>query len=71
MVFRSRYVCTLHLYLIQTAIEQSKTELAEHLYALLQSNPLPRGEWREDPDAFKSLMEERADTEDNAPMYRY
>ena len=71
MVFRSRYVCTLHLYLIQTAIEQGKTELAEHLYALLQSNPLPREEWREDPDAFKSLMEERADTEDNAPMYRY
>ena len=26
---------------IQTAIEQGKTELAEHLYALLQSNPLP------------------------------
>ena len=43
----------------------------QHLYALLQSNPLPREEWREDPDAFKSLMEERADTEDNAPMYRY
>lgn len=46
---------------IQTTIEQGKTELAEHLYALLQSNPLPREEWREDPDAFKSLMEERAD----------
>lgn len=44
MVFRSRYVCALHLYLIQTAIEQGKTELAEHLYALLQSNPLPREE---------------------------
>ena len=43
----------------------------QHLYALLQSNPLPREEWREDPDAFKSLMEEPADTEDNAPMYRY
>ena len=71
MVFRSRYVCTLHLYLIQTAIEQGKTVLAEHLYALLQSNPLPREKWREEPDAFKSLMEERADTEDNAPMYRY
>lgn len=56
---------------IQTAIEQGKTEPAEHLYALLQSNPLPREEWREDPDAFKSLTEERADTEDNAPMYRY
>ena len=56
---------------IQTAIEQGKTELAEHLYALLQSNPLPREEWREDPDAFKSLMEKPADTEDNAPMYRY
>ena len=39
--------------------------------ALLQPNPLPREERREDPDAFKSLMEERADTEDNAPMYRY
>ena len=71
MVFRSRYVCKLHLYLIQAAFEQGKTNLAEHLYALLQSNPLPREEWREDPDAFKSLMEERADTEDNAPMYRY
>lgn len=71
MVFRSHYVCKLHLYLIQAAFEQRKTELAEHLYALLQSNPLPREEWREDPDAFKSLMEEPADTEDNAPMYRY
>ena len=71
MVFRSRYVCALHLYLIQTAIEQGKTELAEHLYALLQSNPLPREEWREDPDEFKYLMEKRVDTEDNAPMYHY
>ena len=71
MVFRSRYVCKLHLYLIQAALEQRRTEIAEHLYALLQSNPLPREEWREDPDAFKSLMEEPADTEDNAPMYRY
>ena len=71
MVFRSNYVCTLHLYLIQAALEQGKTGLAEHLYALLQSNPLPREEWREDPAAFKSLMEEPADTEDNAPMYRY
>lgn len=71
MVFRSHYVCTLHLYLIQTAIEQGKTALAEHLYALLQSNPLPREEWCEEPDAFKALMEERFDTEDNAPKYHY
>lgn len=71
MMFRSHSVCRLHLYLIQAAFEQRKTELAEHLCALLQSNPLPREEWREDPDAFKSLMEEPADTEDNAPMYRY
>ena len=71
MVFRSRYVCKLHLYLIQAAFEQRKTELAEHLYALLQSNPLPREEWREDPDEFKYLMEKRADTEDNAPIYHY
>lgn len=71
MVFRSRYVCTLHLYLIQTAIEQGKTELAEHLYALLQSNPLPREEWREDPDEFKALMEKRADAEGNVPIYHY
>lgn len=71
MVFRSHYVCKLHLYLIQAAIEQGKTELAEHLYALLQSNPLPREEWCEDPDAFKALMEERFDTENNAPKYHY
>lgn len=71
MVFRSHYVCKLHLYLIQAAIEQDKTELAEHLYALLQSNPLPREEWCEEPDAFKALMEERFDTEDNAPKYHY
>ena len=75
MVFRSRYVCTLHLYLIQTAIEQGKTELAEHLYALLQSNPLPREEWREDPDEFKAAMEENhtsqpKDTKD-ATVYHY
>lgn len=71
MVFRSHYVCKLHLYLIQVAIEQDKTELAEHLYALLQSNPLPREEWCEEPDAFKALMEERFDTEDDAPKYHY
>lgn len=75
MVFRSRYVCTLHLYLIQTAIEQGRTELAEHLYALLQSNPLPREEWREDPDEFKAAMEENhtsqpKDTKD-ATVYHY
>lgn len=86
MVFRSRYVCKLHLYLIQDAFEQRKTELAEHLYALLQSNPLPREEWHEDADEFDSLMEEYADTEDdeldslteecitpkdNTPIYHY
>ena len=86
MVFRSRYVCKLHLYLIQAAFEQRKTELAEHLYALLQSNPLPREEWHEDVDEFDSLMEEYADTEDdeldslteecitpkdNTPIYHY
>ena len=86
MVFRSRYVCTLHLYLIQAALEQGKTNLAEHLYALLQSNPLPREEWHEDSDEFDSLMEEYADTEDdeldslteecvtpkdNTPIYHY
>ena len=71
MVFRSRYVCTLHLYLIQAALEQRKAELAEHLYALLQSNPLPREEWREDADEFDSLMEEYADVDDSTPMYRY
>ena len=57
MVFRSRYVCALHLYLIQAALEQRKTELAEHLYALLQSNPLPRAEWCEDPNEFQAAME--------------
>ena len=86
MVFRSRYVCKLHLYLIQAALEQRKTALAEHLYALLQSNPLPREVWHEDPDEFDSLMEECADTEedeldslteecvtpkDNTPTYHY
>ena len=71
MVLRSNYVCTLHLYLLKAAVEQDKTELAEHLYALLQSNPLPHGEWREEPDAFKALMEERFDTEDSTPMYHY
>lgn len=70
MVLRSNYVCTLHLYLLKAAVEQDKTELAEHLYALLQSNPLPHGEWCEEPDAFKALMEERFDTEDT-PMYHY
>ena len=71
MVFRSNYVCTLHLYLIQASLEQGKAELAEHLYALLQSNPLPREEWHEDADEFDSLMEEYADVDDNTPMYRY
>lgn len=71
MVFRSRYVCTLHLYLIQAALEQRKTELAEHLYALLQSNPLPREEWHEDANEFDALMEECANADDSTPTYRY
>ena len=71
MVFRSNYVCKLHLYLIQAAIEQDKMELAEHLYALLQSNPLPREEWREDADEFDSLMEEYVNADDSTPAYRY
>ena len=71
MVFRSNYVCKLHLYLIQAAIEQDKMELAEHLYALLQANPLPREEWREDPDEFKALMEKCSGTGDSTPTYRF
>lgn len=71
MMFRSHYVCRLHLYLIQAAFEQSKTELAEHLYALLQANPLPREEWREDPDEFKALMEKCSGTGDSTLTYRY
>lgn len=71
MMFRSHYVCRLHLYLIQAAFEQSKTELAEHLYALMQANPLPREEWREDPDEFKALMEKCSGTGDSTPTYRY
>ena len=71
MMFRSHYVCRLHLYLIQAAFEQSKTELAEHLYALLQANPLPREEWSEDPDEFKALMEKCSGTGDSTPTYRY
>ena len=71
MVFRSRYVCKLHLYLIQAALEQGKTNLAEHLYALLQSNPLPREGWHENPDEFDSLMEEYANADDSTPAYRY
>lgn len=71
MVFHSHYVCTLHLYLIQTAIEQGKAELAEHLYAMLQLNPLPREKWREDPDAFTALMKDLYNTADHVPTYRY
>ena len=71
MVFRSRYVCALHLYLIQAALEQRKTGLAKHLYALLQSNPLPREKWSEDPGEFDSLMKKYADMDDSTPMYRY
>ena len=71
MMFRSHYVCRLHLYLIQAAFEQRKTELVEHLYALLQANPLPREEWREDPDEFKALMEKCSGTGDSTPTYRY
>ena len=71
MVFRSNYVCTLHLYLIQAALEQGKTGLAEHLYALLQSNPLPREGWHENPDEFDSLMEEYANADDSTPTYCY
>ena len=71
MVFRSHYVCTLHLYLIQTAIEQGKTALAEHLYALLQSNPLPREKWHEEPDAFTALMKDLYNTAGHVPTYQY
>lgn len=71
MVFRSHYVCKLHQYLIRAAIEQDKMELTEHLYALLQSNPLPREKWSEDPSEFDSLMKEYADMDDSTPTYRY
>ena len=71
MMFRSHYVCRLHLYLIQAAFEQRKTELAEHLCALLQSNPLPREKWSEAPDEFDALMEEYANADDSTPTYRY
>ena len=71
MMFHSNYVCTLHLYLLKAAIEQGKMELAEHLYALLQSNPLPREKWSEDPSEFKALMEKCSDTGDSTPTYRY
>ena len=71
MVFRSHYVCTLHLYLIQTAIEQGKTALAEHLYAMLQLNPLPREKWREEPDAFTALMKDLYNTAGHVPTYQY
>lgn len=71
MVFRSHYVCMLHLYLIQTAIEQGKTALAEHLYAMLQLNPLPREKWREEPDAFTALMKDLYNTAGHVPTYRY
>ncbi len=66
MVFRSSYVCPLHLYLIRAAMEQGKTELAEHLCALLQSNPLPRDKWGVDSSRLQALMAAH-----RAPVYRY
>ena len=56
IIFRSRYVCSLHLYLLRAAIDQNKPKLARHLYALLQSNPLPRDKWDVESGEFQAVM---------------
>lgn len=72
MVFRSACVCDLQLKLLKAAVALGRQELAEHLYALLQSNPLSADRWGELPEEFRAVMEENhASQPKDAAVYHY
>ena len=58
MVFRSACVCNLQLKLLKAAVALGRQALAEHLYALLQSNSLSADRWGKYPEEFQAVMEE-------------
>lgn len=58
MVFRSACVCDLQLKLLKAAVALGRQALAEHLYALLQSNSLSADRWGKYPEEFQAVMEE-------------
>lgn len=58
MVFRSACVCDLQLKLLKAAVTLGRQALAEHLYALLQSNSLSADRWGKYPEEFQAVMEE-------------
>lgn len=75
MVFRSACVCDLQLKLLKAAVVLGRQALAEHLYALQQSNPLSTDRWGKYPEEFQAVMEENhasqpKDTKD-AMVYHY
>lgn len=81
MVFRSACVCDLQLKLLEAAVALGRPALAEHLYALLQTNPLSADRWEKYPEEFRAVMEGNhtsqpeaakaaADAKDTA-VYRY
>lgn len=81
MVFRSACVCDLQLKLLEAAVALGRPALAEHLYALLQTNPLSADRWGKYPEEFRAVMERdhtsqpeaakaAADAKDTA-VYRY
>ena len=57
MVFRSACVCDLQLKLLKAAVALGRQALAEHLYALLQSNSLSADRWGKYPEEFQAVME--------------
>lgn len=81
MVFQSACVCDLQLKLLEAAVALGRHALAEHLYALLQTNPLSADRWGKYPEEFRAVMEgdhtsqpeaakATADAKDTA-VYRY
>ena len=57
MVFRSACVCDLQLKPLKAAVALGRQALAEHLYALLQSNSLSADRWGKYPEEFQAVME--------------
>ena len=72
MVFRSACVCDLQLKLLKAAVALGRQALAEHLYALLQSNSLSADRWGKYPEEFQAVMEENHTSQSkDTTIYHY
>lgn len=75
MVFRSACVCDLQLKLLEAAVALGRQALAEHLYALLQTNPLSADRWGKYPEEFRAVMEgdhtSQPEAAKDTAVYRY